>query len=122
MPAADVVPSVETMLLTSSVVNTILQGWAGLLRLATSLSRSPKSCTTDGNSCVVAASAVVRAAIMKELRFSAADGEWRVPSAFDTKRKAVLLVAEGQIRGRKKRFSRGLIRKTDERFDVHLAV
>jgi len=30
---------------------------------------------------------------MKELRFSAADGEWRVAFAFDTKRKAILLVA-----------------------------
>ena len=30
---------------------------------------------------------------MKELRFSAADGEWRIPTAFDTKSKAVLLVA-----------------------------
>ena len=31
---------------------------------------------------------------MKELRFSAAAGEWRVAFAFDTKRKAILLVAE----------------------------
>lgn len=29
---------------------------------------------------------------MKELRFSAADGEWRVAFAFDPKRKAILLV------------------------------
>jgi len=35
-----------------------------------------------------------RHANMKELRFSAADGEWRVAFAFDTKRKAILLVAE----------------------------
>ena len=34
-----------------------------------------------------------RHANMKELRFSAAGGEWRVAFAFDTKRKAVLLVA-----------------------------
>ena len=34
-----------------------------------------------------------RHANMKELRFSAADGEWRVAFAFDRKRKAVLLVA-----------------------------
>lgn len=31
-----------------------------------------------------------RHANMKELRFSAADGEWRVAVAFDTKRKAIL--------------------------------
>lgn len=30
---------------------------------------------------------------MKELRFSAADGEWRVAYAFDVKRNAILLVA-----------------------------
>jgi hypothetical protein len=30
---------------------------------------------------------------MKELRFSAAGGEWRVAFAFDTKGKAILLVA-----------------------------
>ena len=36
-----------------------------------------------------------RHANMKELRFSAADGEWRVAFAFDTKRKGILLVAGG---------------------------
>jgi hypothetical protein len=30
---------------------------------------------------------------MKELRFGAADGEWRVAFAFDPRRKAILLVA-----------------------------
>jgi hypothetical protein len=30
---------------------------------------------------------------MKELRFSAADGEWRVAFAFDPRRRAILLVA-----------------------------
>jgi hypothetical protein len=34
-----------------------------------------------------------RHASMKELRFSAADGEWRVAFAFDLKRQAILLVA-----------------------------
>jgi len=34
-----------------------------------------------------------RHANMKELRFSAADGEWRVAFAFDPRRKAILLVA-----------------------------
>lgn len=62
-----------------------------------------------------------RHANMKELRFSAADGEWRVAFAFDTKRKAVLLVAGDKSGGSEKRFYRGLIRKADERFDAHLA-
>ena len=36
-----------------------------------------------------------RHANMKELRFSAADGEWRVVFAFDRKRRAILLAAGG---------------------------
>jgi len=62
-----------------------------------------------------------RHAHMKELRFSAADGEWRVAFAFDTKRKAVLLVAGDKSGVSEKRFYRELIRKADERFDAHLA-
>jgi hypothetical protein len=62
-----------------------------------------------------------RHANMKELRFSAADGEWRVAFAFDTKRKAILLVAGDKSGGGGKRFYRELIRKADDRFDAHLA-
>ena len=62
-----------------------------------------------------------RHANMKELRFSAADGEWRVAFAFDPKRKAILLVAGDKSGGSEKRFYRGLMRKADERFDAHLA-
>ena len=62
-----------------------------------------------------------RHANMKELRFSAADGEWRVAFAFDAKRKAILLVAGDKSGGSEKRFYRELIRKADERFDAHLA-
>jgi hypothetical protein len=62
-----------------------------------------------------------RHANMKELRFSAADGEWRVAFAFDPRRKAILLVAGDKSGGREKRFYRELIRKADERFDAHLA-
>ncbi len=58
---------------------------------------------------------------MKELRFSAADGEWRVAFAFDPKRMAILLVAGDKSGGSEKRFYRELIRKADERFDAHLA-
>jgi hypothetical protein len=57
----------------------------------------------------------------EELRFSAADGEWRVAFAFDTRRTAVLLVAGDKSGGGEKRFYRELIRKADERFDAHLA-
>src|ERR1700756_5267970 len=62
-----------------------------------------------------------RHANMKELRFSAADGEWRVAFAFDPKRKAILLVAGDKSGGSEKRFYRDLIRKADDRFDAHLA-
>ena len=58
---------------------------------------------------------------MKELRFHAADGQWRVAFAFDTKRKAVLLVAGDKSGDSEKRFYRRLIRKADDRFDAHLA-
>jgi hypothetical protein len=58
---------------------------------------------------------------MKELRFSAADGEWRVAFAFDTKRKAILLVAADQSGISEKRFYRELIHKADDRFEAHLA-
>ena len=58
---------------------------------------------------------------MKELRFSAADGEWRVAFAFDPKRKAILLVAGDKSGISENRFYRELIRKADDRFDAHLA-
>src|ERR1700693_386296 len=62
-----------------------------------------------------------RHANMKELRFSTADGKWRVAFAFDPKRKAILLMAGDKSGGSEKRFYRELIRKADERFDAHLA-
>jgi len=57
---------------------------------------------------------------MKELRFGAAGGEWRVAFAFDTRRKAILLVAGDKSGISERRFYRELIRKADERFDAHL--
>jgi hypothetical protein len=61
-----------------------------------------------------------RHANMKELRFSAANGEWRVAFAFDPRRKAILLVAGDKSGVSEKQFYRGLIRKADARFDAHL--
>lgn len=57
---------------------------------------------------------------MKELRFSAAGGEWRVAFAFDPQRKAILLVAGDKSGGSEKRFYRELIASADSRFDAHL--
>ncbi len=62
-----------------------------------------------------------RHANMKELRFEAADGVWRVALAFDPKRNAVLLIAGDKSGGGEKRFYRQLIAKADERFDDHLS-
>jgi hypothetical protein len=62
-----------------------------------------------------------RHANMKELRFSAAGGEWRVAFAFDTKRRAILLVAADKSGVSERRFYRELIRKADDRLDAHLA-
>jgi hypothetical protein len=61
-----------------------------------------------------------RHANMKELRFSAADGEWRLAFAFDPKRKAILLVAGDKSGVSEKRFYRELVRQADRRFDAHL--
>jgi hypothetical protein len=61
-----------------------------------------------------------RHANMKELRFSAAGGEWRVAFAFDPRRRAILLVAGDKSGGSQNRFYRELIRKADQRFDAHL--
>ena len=58
---------------------------------------------------------------MKELRFSAADGVWRVAFAFDRQRQAILLVAGDKAGVSEKRFYKRLIAKADERFDAHLA-
>ncbi len=62
-----------------------------------------------------------RHANMKELRFNAADGVWRVAFAFDPKRRAILLVGGDKSGGSEKRFYKQLIRKADDRFDNHLA-
>jgi hypothetical protein len=58
---------------------------------------------------------------MKELRFDAAGGVWRVAFAFDPTRKAILLVAGDKSGGSQRAFYKALIRRADERFDRHLA-
>lgn len=62
-----------------------------------------------------------RHANMKELRFDAGNGVWRVAFAFDPKRNAVLLVAGDKSGGGEKRFYRELIANADERFGENLA-
>ena len=57
---------------------------------------------------------------MKELRFEAADGEWRAAFAFDPERKAIVLVAGDKSGGSQKRFYKRLIAKADLRFSAHI--
>ena len=58
---------------------------------------------------------------MKELRFKAADGVWRVAFAFDPRRNAILLVAGDKSGGSERRFYKQLIKTADARFDAHLS-
>ena len=57
---------------------------------------------------------------LKELRFAADGGVWRVAFAFDPTRSAILLVAGDKSGGAQKRFYRSLIERADHRFDLHL--
>lgn len=58
---------------------------------------------------------------MKELRFYASDGVWRVAFAFDPSRRAILLVAGDKSGMSENRFYKRLIRIADTRFAEHLA-
>ncbi len=58
---------------------------------------------------------------MKELRFNADGGVWRVAFAFDPLRQAVVLVAGDKSGGSEQRFYKRLIEKADKRFDDYLA-
>lgn len=62
-----------------------------------------------------------RHANMKELRFEAANGVWRVAFAFDPKRRGILLIAGNKAGKSERQFYKRLIAKADKRFDAHLA-
>ena len=57
---------------------------------------------------------------MKELRFKADDGVWRVAFAFDPKRHAILLIGGDKSGVNEKRFYKQLLTKADQRFQEHL--
>ena len=61
-----------------------------------------------------------RHANMKELRFEAENGVWRVAFAFDPERRAIPLVAGDKSGAGEKCFYKQLIKKADKRFDAHL--
>src|ERR1700680_2681701 len=58
---------------------------------------------------------------MKELRFDAAGGAWRVAFAFDPRRQGILLVAGDKSGVSQGRFYERLIAKADRRCTAHLA-
>ena len=58
---------------------------------------------------------------MKELRFTADGGVWRVAFVFDPRRQAILLVAGDKAGVNESRFYRGLIATADGRYAAHLA-
>jgi hypothetical protein len=57
---------------------------------------------------------------MKELRFSADDGVWRLAFALDPQRSAILLIAGDKAGVSERRFYQHLIKIADQRFTVHL--
>jgi hypothetical protein len=73
--------------------------------------KRPRSDTLNGS----------KHANMKELRFEADDGVWRVAYAFDPERKGILLVAGDKSGTSQSRFYKALIKRADERFHEHLA-
>lgn len=88
-----------------------IRALAGALEEIGPLLGRPRADTLNGS----------RHANMKELRFNAFDGVWRVAFAFDPKRKAILLVAGDKSGVSQKRFYRQLIDKADRRFDEYLS-
>ena len=84
---------------------------AGLLGYVGPSLKRPHADTLNGS----------RFANMKELRFDANNGVWRLAYAFDPERKAILLVAGDKSGVSGKRFYKALIAKADTRFASHLS-
>jgi hypothetical protein len=82
-----------------------------LLRLFGPQLKRPRSDTLNGSAY----------ANMKELRFDADGGVWRLAYAFDPERNGILLVAGDKSGVSSKQFYKGLIRRADERFKEHMA-
>lgn len=95
--------------LSPTVQDAILSNARMLEALGPALKR-PRSDTLSGS----------RHANMKELRFAADDGVWRVAYAFDPERRAILLIAGDKSGVAQKRFYTALIARADTRFDAHL--
>ena len=96
--------------LSDAVQDEILALSEALKEIGPQLKR-PRSDTLNGS----------KHANMKELRFDADDGVWRVAYVFDPERQAILLVAGDKSGGSQKRFYKALLKRADDRFDEHLA-
>jgi len=83
---------------------------AGLLRVFGPQLGRPHVDTLEGSSF----------ARMKELRFNADGGVWRIAFAFGPDRKAILLVAGDKAGVSGKRFYKALIERADTRYQRHL--
>ncbi len=57
---------------------------------------------------------------MKELRFNADDGVWRVAFAFDPQRQAIVLVVGDKAGANQRKFYKQLIERADRRYAEHL--
>ncbi|GGC99423.1 type II toxin-antitoxin system RelE/ParE family toxin [Aquisalinus flavus] len=58
---------------------------------------------------------------MKELRFEAEKGVWRVAFAFDPERNAILLIGADKRGQNQKRFYKDLIKAADDRLAKHVS-
>lgn len=95
--------------LASSVQDVLLQKLLIVRKLGPSLGR-PLADTLNGS----------EHANMKELRFNADGGVWRVAMAFDPARCCIVLCAGDKSGTNEARFYRSLIATVDARFDRHL--
>jgi len=99
----------ELAALAEVVQDGLLQMAELLIELGPSLGR-PHADTLAGS----------RYANMKELRFRADGGVWRVAFAFDPARRAIILVAGDKGGVAQRRFYRCLIARADARFAEHI--
>lgn len=105
-------PEFESELLAlSAEVRVELLAQARIVEMFGPAARRPRVDTLNGS----------KHANMKELRFDAGGGVWRVAFARDPERKAVLLVAGDKSGQSERTFYRRLIAIADRRLDAHLA-
>ena len=87
-----------------------IAGLAGLLAQFGPELRRPHCDTLNGS----------KFANMKELRFIADGGVWRLAFAFDPERTAILLVAGDKSGVSSRRFYKNLVATADNRFETHI--